>query len=99
VVSSKVFAALDHYLWWLTYRWARRTHSLKPKRWIVRRCALDYAAGQQFPQFREYPWGLLESYAGTTGTYGSEAGETQQMRPRYPTRGAEKPLDHTVRLR
>ena len=24
VVSSKVFGALDHYMWKLTYRWARR---------------------------------------------------------------------------
>jgi RNA-directed DNA polymerase len=34
VVSSKVFAALDHYLWWLIYRWARHTHPNKSKKWI-----------------------------------------------------------------
>jgi RNA-directed DNA polymerase len=37
VVSSKVFASLDHYVWRLTYRWACHTHSGKPKRWIARR--------------------------------------------------------------
>ncbi|HEY5877950.1 MAG TPA: group II intron maturase-specific domain-containing protein [Nakamurella sp.] len=37
VVSSKVFTALDHHMWWLTYRWARRSHPKKSKRWIVRR--------------------------------------------------------------
>jgi RNA-directed DNA polymerase len=37
VVSSKVFAALDSHGWCLTFRWARRTHPNKPKKWIVRR--------------------------------------------------------------
>ncbi|GAA4296421.1 group II intron reverse transcriptase/maturase [Mycobacterium paraffinicum] len=36
-VSSKAFAALDSYVWCLTYRWARRTHPNKSKKWIVRR--------------------------------------------------------------
>jgi RNA-directed DNA polymerase len=35
VVSSKVFAALDHYLWKLTYKWARHSHPNKPARWII----------------------------------------------------------------
>lgn len=34
-VSSKVFAALDTYLWRLTYKWAKHSHPKKPKRWIV----------------------------------------------------------------
>src|SRR6478609_4134644 len=37
VVSSKVFTALDHHVWWLTYRWARHSHPKKSKKWIVRR--------------------------------------------------------------
>jgi RNA-directed DNA polymerase len=37
VVSSKVFTELDHYMWQLTYKWARCTHPNKPTRWIVRR--------------------------------------------------------------
>jgi RNA-directed DNA polymerase len=37
VVSSKIFGDLDNYVWKLTYRWAKRTHSGKPKRWVVRR--------------------------------------------------------------
>ena len=37
VVSSKIFGELDSYVWKLTYRWAKRTHGGKPKRWIIRR--------------------------------------------------------------
>ncbi|MGH3318989.1 MAG: group II intron maturase-specific domain-containing protein [Streptosporangiaceae bacterium] len=34
-VSSKVFHALDCYLWKLTYKWATYIHPNKPKRWVV----------------------------------------------------------------
>jgi RNA-directed DNA polymerase len=37
VVSSKVFGDLDDYAWKLTWRWAKRTHSGKPKRWVAHR--------------------------------------------------------------
>ena len=37
VVSSEVFAALDHYLWKLTYKWARHSHPNKPTRWVIHR--------------------------------------------------------------
>jgi RNA-directed DNA polymerase len=37
VVSSMIFNALDNYVWKLTYRWAKRTHPGKPKKWIIRR--------------------------------------------------------------
>lgn len=37
VVSSRVFKTLDDYVWWLTWRWAKRTHPNKPKRWIRQR--------------------------------------------------------------
>jgi len=37
VVSSEIFNTLDNYVWKLTYRWAKRTHPDKPKRWIIRR--------------------------------------------------------------
>jgi len=36
-VSSETFKALDHYLWKLTYKWARHGHPNKPTRWIVHR--------------------------------------------------------------
>jgi RNA-directed DNA polymerase len=36
-VSSKVFGDLDNYMWKLTYRWAKRSHGGKPKRWVVHR--------------------------------------------------------------
>ncbi|MGO9973078.1 MAG: group II intron maturase-specific domain-containing protein [Solirubrobacteraceae bacterium] len=37
VVSSKVFAMLDHYLWQLTYKWATSSHPNKPKAWLFNR--------------------------------------------------------------
>ena len=37
VVSSETFTALDHYLWKLTYKWAKHSHPDKPTRWIIRR--------------------------------------------------------------
>jgi RNA-directed DNA polymerase len=36
-VSSKIFHSLDHYLWKLTYKWAKHGHPNKPTRWIIRR--------------------------------------------------------------
>ena len=36
-VSSEIFVALDHYLWKLTYKWAKHSHPNKPTRWIIRR--------------------------------------------------------------
>jgi RNA-directed DNA polymerase len=36
-VSAEVFGGLDHYLWRLTYKWARYSHQNKPKRWVVHR--------------------------------------------------------------
>jgi RNA-directed DNA polymerase len=37
VASSRVYAALDHYLWQRTYKWACWVHPDKPKRWVVSR--------------------------------------------------------------
>jgi RNA-directed DNA polymerase len=50
VVSSRLFASLDHYLWKLIYKWARRSHSNKPTRWIV-----DRYFGK-FNKFRNDRW-------------------------------------------
>jgi RNA-directed DNA polymerase len=36
-VSARVFDGLDHYLWHLTYRWARHSHPNKSKSWVVNR--------------------------------------------------------------
>jgi RNA-directed DNA polymerase len=37
VVSSKAFARLDNHMWRLTYKWAKHSHSNKPRNWIVKR--------------------------------------------------------------
>jgi RNA-directed DNA polymerase len=36
-VSKEIFSSLDHYMWWLTYRWALRAHPNKSKRWAMAR--------------------------------------------------------------
>jgi RNA-directed DNA polymerase len=58
VVSSKIFNQLDNYVWKLTYRWAKRTHSGKPKRWVVHR----YFG--RFNKFRNDRW-VFGNRAGT----------------------------------
>jgi RNA-directed DNA polymerase len=35
--SSRTFAALDRYLWQLTYKWSCYSHQNKPKSWIISR--------------------------------------------------------------
>jgi len=50
VVSSKIFGELDDYVWKLTWRWAKRTHSGKPKRWVAHR----YFG--RFDKFRNDRW-------------------------------------------
>jgi RNA-directed DNA polymerase len=37
VVSSKTFDALDHHMWWITYKWAIHSHPNKPRKWVVAR--------------------------------------------------------------
>jgi RNA-directed DNA polymerase len=37
VVSSKEFSKLDKYLWSLTYKWAKYSHSNKSRHWVVNR--------------------------------------------------------------
>ncbi|MFI6925838.1 group II intron reverse transcriptase/maturase [Nonomuraea spiralis] len=50
VVSSRTFAALDHYVWQLTFKWATYNHPNKPTRWIV-----DRHFGR-FNKFRNDRW-------------------------------------------
>jgi RNA-directed DNA polymerase len=35
--SSRAFKTLDHHLWQLLYKWARRRHPKKPRRWVTAR--------------------------------------------------------------
>ena len=37
VVSGRVFTGLDHYVWHITYRWARRSHPNKSRGWVATR--------------------------------------------------------------
>jgi len=36
-VSAEIFGKLDHYLWGLTFKWARFSHANKSTRWVVDR--------------------------------------------------------------
>jgi RNA-directed DNA polymerase len=36
-VSAEIFGKLDHYLWRLTYKWARFSHANKPVPWVIAR--------------------------------------------------------------
>src|SRR6266480_5963381 len=59
-VSSRVFSALDDYLWKLTYKWACWTHPNKPKGWIVGRYF------RKFAKFRNDRWVFGDE---STGAY------------------------------
>lgn len=37
VVSKHTFVTIDSHLWWLTFKWAVRSHRNKPKKWVVAR--------------------------------------------------------------
>ncbi|MGW3544732.1 group II intron maturase-specific domain-containing protein [Nocardia niigatensis] len=37
VVSSETFSSLDHYMWYLTFKWARRRHRKKSSAWVKAR--------------------------------------------------------------
>ncbi|MEV0149984.1 group II intron maturase-specific domain-containing protein [Nonomuraea sp. NPDC050733] len=50
MVSSRVFAALDHYVWQLTFKWATHSHPNKPTYWVV-----DQHFGK-FNKFRNDRW-------------------------------------------
>jgi len=57
---TRVFRALDDYLWKLTYKWACWTHSNKPKGWIVGRYF------RKFAKFRNDRWVFGDE---STGAY------------------------------
>jgi RNA-directed DNA polymerase len=50
VVSSRAFSTLDNHVWWLTYRWARRSHPNKSKWWTMSRYF------DRFNKFRNDRW-------------------------------------------
>lgn len=60
VVSSRTFAKLDEYVWWLTWRWAKRSHSSKSGYWIKRKYF------DRFNKFRNDRWVFGDR---DTGTY------------------------------
>ena len=88
VVSSKVFAALDYHVCHLTFRWARRTHPNKSKKWIARR----YFG--RFNRFRNDRWvfGARDQVLNDRGdiAYLTKFSWTKIVRHRPVLRGASK---------
>jgi len=37
VVSKETFTKMDAYLWWLTWKWARRRHPNKTEKWVAKK--------------------------------------------------------------
>jgi RNA-directed DNA polymerase len=60
VVSKETFGTLDYYVWKLLFKWTRRSHPRKPKRWVMR----HYFG--RFDKSREDQWVFGEI---STGTY------------------------------
>jgi RNA-directed DNA polymerase len=50
VVSSEAFAALDEYMWRLTFKWAKHSHPNKSRHWVVNRYY------DKFNRFRQDRW-------------------------------------------
>lgn len=85
-VSSDVFNSLDHYLWRLTYKWARYSHQNKPKRWVVHR----YYG--QFNKSRQDRWVFGDRQS---GAYLHKFAWTRILRHRIVRHGAS-PDDPTL---
>lgn len=83
VVSSATFAALDDYMWKLTYRWATYSHRNKPKSWIIAR----YFG--QFDLARQDRW-VFGDHA--SGTYLQKFSWTRIVRHQM-VRGTSSPDD------
>ena len=77
VVSSQVFGALDDYMWKLTWKWATRTHSEKPKRWVAGR----YFG--KFNKFRNDRW----VFGDRAGADSAAASRTWSSSPGLPSAG------------
>ncbi len=45
--ATKTFAKLDHYTWWLLWRWALHRHPKKGRRWLKKRYWGQYAKGRR----------------------------------------------------
>jgi RNA-directed DNA polymerase len=86
VVSSRVFSALDHYLWRLVYKWTRWTHANKPKSWIINR----YFG--KFNKFRNDRWVFGDR---DSGAYLPKLSWTPIVR-HTPVKGTSSPDDPTL---
>jgi RNA-directed DNA polymerase len=48
-VSAVAFGKLDYYLWQLTLKWAKRSHSTRPTYWVFNRYFGQFKQGQARP--------------------------------------------------
>lgn len=85
-VSSRVFNGMDNYVWHLTYRWARHTHSNKSKSWAVARYYDKFNPGRR-------DWWVFGDR--TTGAYLTKFSWTKIVRHK-PVKGRASPDDPTL---
>jgi RNA-directed DNA polymerase len=78
-VFAEVFGALDHYLWTLTYKWARFSHQNKPKSWVVARYF------DKFNKSRQDRWVFGDRHS---GAYMHKFSWTRILRHRIVKHGA-----------
>jgi RNA-directed DNA polymerase len=83
VVSARIFSSLDNYMWKLSYKWARRRHGNKPRRWTVSR----YFG--KFNKFRNDRWVFGDR---GSGAYLDKFSWTA-IRRHVPVKGAASPDD------
>lgn len=83
VVSSRIFAGLDHHVWHLTYRWARHTHPNKTRGWVAARYF------DKFNRARQDRWVFGDR---ATGAYLTKFSWTRIVR-HVPVQGRASPDD------
>jgi RNA-directed DNA polymerase len=108
VVSGRVFTGLDHYVWHLTYRWARRSHPNKSRQWVTARYFGKFHKSRQDrwvfgdrnsgAYLTKFSWTKIVRHAPVQGRSSPDdpelAGYWAERRRKHRT-----PLDeHTVRL-
>src|SRR5450756_2596740 len=86
VVSSKIFHALDEYMWKLLYKWAKHSHPNKPRSWIVSRYFGEFNRSRQ----DRWVFGDRES-----GAYLAKFAWTKIVRHQL-VKGRSSPDDHAL---
>jgi RNA-directed DNA polymerase len=85
-VSSRAFRTVDHHVWLLLFKWSKRAHPSKPKRWIISRYF-----GEFHPARRD-KWVFGDR---DTGAYLHKTAWTRIVR-HIPVKGSASPDDPSL---